>query len=70
MRLKYLSLLVLFTGWVSICPYGVCSQYLPNRPEGIERLEIQVEGVIQDVEEKIDIAIKHLDVIIHEFEGG
>jgi beta-lactamase class A len=37
------------------------SQEQPSKPTGIERLKVQIEGVIQGVEEKVGVAIKHLE---------
>jgi hypothetical protein len=49
---------------------GNSFQELPCRLEGINRLKIQVEGVIQDVEGKIGVAAELFDITKHAFKGG
>lgn len=46
---------------VGIWNVGLFSWEQPSRPGRIERLKIQIDGVIQGVEDKVGVAIKHLE---------
>ena len=61
MRPKSFSLVVFLIFLAGIWPIGLSSQDQPSKPQGIERLKIQIAGVIQGVEEKVGVAVKHLE---------
>jgi beta-lactamase class A len=61
MRSKSFTLVVFFVFLLGIWHIGLSSQEQPSKPTGIERLKVQIEGVIQGVEEKVGVAIKHLE---------
>lgn len=70
MRLKYFMFVVLLTGLTGIRPCWVHSQELSSKSEGVERLKIQVEGVIHGVEGKVGLAVKHLESGIELYLNG
>jgi beta-lactamase class A len=61
MRSKTFTFIVVVIGLISIWHTGVLSQEALSNSEGIERLKIQIEGVIQGVEEKVGVAVKHVE---------
>jgi len=61
MQSKSLKLVVSLIFFVGVCQIGLFSEEQPCKPKGVERLKIQIEGVIQGVEEKVGVAVKHLE---------